>query len=254
MFSKEKRLLIAVSGGKDSLVVWQVLNEMGYNTTGYHINIGLGIYSEVSENISKAFAKRLNRPLYVDYFEKEVGVSLREAAKISKKPYCSVCGMVKRYLINRKGTKFDTLVTGHNLSDESATLFGNILHWNTGYMGRQFPVLEDIGSLSRKAKPLIYLTEREIAAYAFFKEIDYALLRCPNARTTTGSFYKNILLEIEEAMPATRMNFLKAYFLKIQEKFREDVKLSPCKKCGYLTSQDICSFCRLKEKIKEGKK
>ncbi len=34
-----------------------------------------------------------------------------------------------------------SLVTGHNLDDEAAVLFGNVLHWHTEYLGRQLPVL-----------------------------------------------------------------------------------------------------------------
>ena len=36
---------------------------------------------------------------------------------------------------------FDVVATGHNLDDEAAVLLGNVLHWNTEYLGRQAPVL-----------------------------------------------------------------------------------------------------------------
>ena len=46
------------------------------------------------------------------------------------------------------------LATGHNLDDEAAVLFGNVLHWQMGYLLRQSPVLEADGEgLSRKVKP-----------------------------------------------------------------------------------------------------
>ncbi|NOY65443.1 MAG: tRNA(Ile)-lysidine synthetase, partial [Nitrospirae bacterium] len=40
MFNKNERILVCVSGGKDSLTLWHILNEFGYNTTGLYINLG----------------------------------------------------------------------------------------------------------------------------------------------------------------------------------------------------------------------
>ena len=35
-------MLVAVSGGKDSLALWDVLIELGYQTTGLHLSLGIG--------------------------------------------------------------------------------------------------------------------------------------------------------------------------------------------------------------------
>ena len=48
MFSREDRILVAVSGGKDSLAVWDVLGELGYRADGYFVALGIGEYSEHS--------------------------------------------------------------------------------------------------------------------------------------------------------------------------------------------------------------
>jgi GTP cyclohydrolase I len=52
-------------------------------------------------------------------------------------------------------------------------LFGNVLHWHTEYLGRQSPVLPAGAGFPRKAKPLIRLGEREMAAYCVLRDIDY---------------------------------------------------------------------------------
>jgi hypothetical protein len=61
---------------------------------------------------------------------------------------------------------YDVLVTGHNLDDEAAVLFGNTLHWAGDFMLRQAPVLPATPGFSKKAKPLCRFYEKEMAAYA----------------------------------------------------------------------------------------
>ena len=41
MFSQQERLLVAVSGGKDSLSLWDILWRLGYNADGLYIGLGI---------------------------------------------------------------------------------------------------------------------------------------------------------------------------------------------------------------------
>jgi tRNA-5-methyluridine54 2-sulfurtransferase len=56
MFTHQDRILVAVSGGKDSLTLWHVLSRMGYLTAGLHIHLGIGAYSTRSGEVSRRFA------------------------------------------------------------------------------------------------------------------------------------------------------------------------------------------------------
>jgi hypothetical protein len=162
MFTRDDRILVAVSGGKDSLALWDVLTRLGYTADGLYIGLGIdgGIgYSEESHRLAQAFAEAQGlRLVVVDVAEVE-GASIPEAARLTHrgrdKP-CSVCGLTKRHVMNRvaRDGGYDVLATGHNLDDEAATLFGNTLTWSTGYLARQGPVLPAMaGGLARKVKP-----------------------------------------------------------------------------------------------------
>ena len=41
MFKREEEVLVAVSGGKDSLSLWLALHRLGYKTYGFHVSLGI---------------------------------------------------------------------------------------------------------------------------------------------------------------------------------------------------------------------
>jgi uncharacterized protein (TIGR00269 family) len=254
MFSKKDTVLLAVSGGKDSLVLWYILAKLGYKVIAYFINLGIPNFSEEAYKKIIAFKEKFGGNLIVDNLKEELyGMDIKEVAKIYRSSVCSICGTFKRYKINQKGMEVASVIaTGHNLDDETATLLSNIMHWQISYIERQGPVLERYKTLQKKVKPLILLTEREIMAYAFFQEIDYLDKPCPYSSGATSRYYKKSLSLLECNMPGTKLqfftNFLKNKHL-IQSEKKETVNLVECVKCGYITSSNICKVCRIKEKV-----
>jgi uncharacterized protein (TIGR00269 family) len=169
---------------------------------------------------------------------------------------CSVCGLIKRHVMNRvaRDGGYDVLATGHNLDDEVAVLFGNTLTWNSGYLLRQAPVLPaDKPGLARKVKPFCRLYERETAAYALVRGIEYIYDECPFAEGSTSIAHKEILNQMEKDSPGTKLQFY-LNFLRAREQglFAEQashVELNACEKCGQPTSAPgLCAFCRLWER------
>jgi tRNA(Ile)-lysidine synthase TilS/MesJ len=252
MFSTEDKIAVAISGGKDSMALARVLKDLGYNITLFHINCQIkeNDYSEKSQKAVEEFAKIENLPLKILDFKDEIGIDVKLAAKISKKEICGVCGMIKRYLLNREAKDFDVIVTGHTLNDEAASLLKSLIFWQEGFIRRQFPVLKEEESLKKKAKPLTLCFERETKLFCDILKLPYLKERCP-LRGGSYVLFKKIIEELEEEMPSSVLNFYKG-FLKRKRIFGKEKpeKLSPCKKCGYLTVAEICNFCKLKEKIK----
>jgi len=252
MCTPKDRILVAVSGGKDSLSLWHILNDLGYRTCGLHIVLDIEEYSQKSYQKVIKFAQTKDLEIRIVSVRDEFGKSIRELARIAKRLPCRVCGMIKRYLMNREAKDFDCLATGHNLDDEASTLLGNLLNWQEGFLTRQSPVLEENYTLKRKIKPFAFISQEEIALYAELCGIDYLKEECPFSRTATSCIYKGVLDKIEEEMPATKLRFYKGFIRKEYFKREKKDKLSPCKSCGYLTIGEVCNFCKLKEKVLEG--
>jgi uncharacterized protein (TIGR00269 family) len=262
MFGNSDSILVAVSGGKDSLALWDVLSRLGYRADGLYIDLGIGGdngYSAASRAKAQAFADAQGLTLHVVSIAETYGESIPQLAQRSRrgrgKP-CSVCGLVKRHVMNRVTLEggYAALATGHNTDDEAAVLFQNTLRWQTGYLGRQAPVLEATHpGLARKVKPLCRLYEREVAAYALARPIDYIYEECPHAVGATTILYKELLNKLEGRSPGAKHGFY-LEFLRARRKgelmlpSEEKVELHPCETCGQpTTAPGRCAFCRLWE-------
>jgi tRNA-5-methyluridine54 2-sulfurtransferase len=265
MFNHRDRLLVAVSGGKDSLAVWDALIDLNYEATGFYLDLGIGGYSTRSKEAAVAFADSRDAKLIVRSLSEEHGYSVPELSQLTRRVPCSGCGLNKRYEFNRAALEegFEVLVTGHNLDDEVATLFGNVLHWNTDMLGRQGPVLQErvLGTggaertvLVKKVKPLVRLAERETAAYALLRGIDYIVEECPMVEGNTQHRYKEAVTLIEESSPGTKHHMYFGFLRRAAHRFRDDGDdgiVVACAECGAPTiardgTESICSFCKTK--------
>ncbi len=266
MFTREEKILIAVSGGKDSLSLWDILQRLGYQVDGLYISLGIEDgtsslneghnYSSQSQLLAENFAIEHSMKLHVVDVKKEYGATIPQFAQNSQrgrgKP-CSVCGLIKRHVMNQVTCDFgyDVLATGHNLDDEVAVLFGNTLSWSGEYLLRQWPVLSGAPGLARKVKPLCRIYEREMLAYALLRGIEYIYDECPFSIGSTSIYYKQLLNKMENDRPGIKQSFYLSFLEARKSGLFIDrqtiqAELHPCPNCGQPTSAPgICSFCRL---------
>lgn len=266
MFSPDQRILVAVSGGKDSLTLWEILLKLGYKADALYVDLGISGYSERSKEKVAQFAREVAEPcgaqLRMHHVEEETGSGVKELAMLIKRPTCSACGTVKRYQFNRVAweNQYDVMATGHNLDDEAARLLGNILQWQEEYLQKQSPNLPaSVEGFSKKVKPLYRLTEREMAAYAVVNRIDYVVEECPMSKGAKMLVYKDALNRLEAESPGTKQRFYWG-FLDKQDKATaasspsmtdiDQATLKPCTICGQPTTAETCSYCRLMARAK----
>lgn len=250
MFTREEKILVAVSGGKDSLALWDILFEMGYRAEGLYIDLGIKDYSAASKEKVRAFASDRGIRFLEVSLTGIYGVDVGYIARRNRRTFCSVCGLVKRYIMNLVAVKggYSAVATGHNLDDEAAALLGNLIHWQTGFLARQFPSMpsSEIG-LARKVKPLCRLTERETAAYCLVRGIDYIIDECPMAKGARSLLYKEVLNRLEADSPGTKEHLYHGFLRSGRSFFAgktDEPSLVECSNCGQPTTTEVCSFCR----------
>jgi uncharacterized protein (TIGR00269 family) len=257
MFTREERILVAVSGGKDSLALWDLLVELGYRADGLYIGLGIGGYSDRSGQATRAFAAERGLTLHEVDLRATYDYDVPTAAAATKRVPCSACGLSKRHLFDRAALEhgYDAVATGHNLDDEAAVLFGNTLRWQSEYLARQLPVLPARPGFPRKVKPLVRLGEREMAAYCVLRGIDYIVEECPMAAGNKHLGYKEALNRIEAASPGSKQAFYFGFLARAVDRFAdaapahdEGDDAAACTSCGVPTTSGVCAFCRLLDK------
>ena len=249
-----ERVLVAVSGGKDSLAVWDLLVELGYQADGLYLGLGIGDYSDESGDYAREFAFARGLTLREVDLREHHGYDVPTAARATRRVPCSACGLSKRHLFDQAARDggYDVVATGHNLDDEAAVLLGNTLRWDVDYLARQLPALPAANGFPRKVKPLVRLTERETAAWCLVRRIDYQVEECPMAAGNRHLGYKESLNGLEARSPGTKASFYLG-FLERMAPILEGRSvaaadgLNRCSRCGSPTTGDVCAFCRLVE-------
>jgi tRNA-5-methyluridine54 2-sulfurtransferase len=246
-------VLVAVSGGKDSLALWDLLTELGYAADGLYLGLGIGEYSDESGRFARAYAAPRGLRLHQVDLGADWGFTVPDAATATHRVPCSACGLSKRHLFNASALEhgYPVVATGHNLDDEAAVLLGNVLRWNTEYLGRQHPVLPAAPGFVRKIKPLVRLGEREMAAYCVLRGIDYQVEECPMAAGNRHLQYKEVLNTLEDRSPGTKAAFVHGFAERGHARFSvtdddEHLTLGRCAECGAPTTGSVCAFCRLR--------
>ena len=258
MLSFDDRILVAVSGGKDSLAVWDMLIEAGYQADGLYVGLGIGEYSDSSGGYVRRFADERGLNLQTVDLRDDYGFDIPTASKATKRVPCSACGLSKRRVFDKAALDggYDVLVTGHNLDDEAAVLYGNTLRWDIDYLARQLPVLPATNGFPKKVKPLVRLTEREMAAWCLVRGIDYIVEECPIAAGNKHLVYKHSLNVIDESSPGAKAAFYLGFLDRMApilegRSAAATGQLQDCERCGSPTTSTVCAFCMLIERSSE---
>ncbi|WP_457550497.1 ATP-binding protein [Archaeoglobus sp.] len=240
ILKSSERILVCVSGGKDSSAMAYALKVLGYNIELFHIDLGIGNYSKESLNATEELAQTLNLDLNVVKL-KDYEFTIDD---VERKKVCSACGIVKRYLMNRfaRENYFDVVVTAHTCEDIILFFIKNMLSGNVEYIAKLKPRIEGYDKLVTKAKPLFERTEKENATLVLTLNLLFTPLECPHA---PRDVWKEIIYDIELKKPGFKQNFVKAIVKLAESVSTEEWEVKHCKICGEVSNSEVCSFCKL---------
>ena len=246
LVSKDDRVAVALSGGKDSMVALSMLREYGADVFAYYINLGIPGYSDEMERISRKFADDLGVEIFVTSLKDDYGFRVVD---IKGRKACSACGTVKRYLINRVPRELGAtrVATGHNMDDILEFFLKNLLSRNYAWNRKLVPHNPSEHPLVLpRIRPLFEVGERETLAYALLTGIPVRADRCPLARF---SGWKEIIYGIERKKRNFRTQLIKSVRDLAEHMPRENVTWGACRSCGEPTSREICAFCSLRARV-----
>lgn len=259
LFTLDDRVMIALSGGKDSVALAHILSkiEKPYKTKLFALTIDEGVsgYREEGIAITKGVAESLGMEHHVVSFKDEYGHSLEEVYALANEKGtgllgCTFCGIMRRRLLNDMAIRLGAtkVATGHNLDDEAQTFFINILRGDVARLGRSGvqPVKVREGFVPR-VKPLRYIPEKEIAAYVYMKGYPLYERECPYVRGSLRDEVRDILNGIEERHPGTKHAIVNGSD-KLMDLLKPTIEASTvgaCSRCGSPSSRDVCRMCEI---------
>ena len=218
------------------------------------IDEGIRSYRDLSH--LKKYCEENKLDLIIYSFQKEFGMPLDEIKKrINLKP-CSACGVLRRFLLNSKARELnvDKLATGHNLDDEAQSVLMNLFRGNLERSARLGPItgIKRDNRFIPRIKPLYFLTEKEVATYAFIKKFPVDFNECPNSLGSYRSQVRKYLNDFEERQKGTKHAIINSFIeeLPLLKKKFEDSKIRSCERCEEPCSSTICKVCELIEEIK----
>ena len=251
--SKKAKIIVALSGGKDSTLVAVLLKKFGYNIEGFHINLKIGGYSERCLKKIKELSKQLGIKLTIYDIKNKMGASmcyLRTGIQSRCKgeiKNCAICGVIKKWIINREVRKLkaDYIATGHNLDDEAQTFLINIFKGSPQLSSNLGPVSRKVSGKKfiPRIKPLFYVPEDEIRKYSKKKKLPVIYEGCPCALDSYRIQVRKFLNTISNKDKTNIVNNFESLLPKIEKTV--DTKLNYCEICGEPSRGKICKKCKL---------
>ncbi len=259
LFTKKDKILVAVSGGKDSTTILYLLKKLGYNIEAAFVDVKIGKYYELNLKNITEFCKEHNIKLHVFDIRKEIGYSMCYIQSVlsSKGVHlksCTICGVLKRYILNKKAREFGftKLVTGHNLDDEAQTFLMNQFKGNiklSAKLGPKSGIIKDSKFIQR-VKPLYFNRECDIKKYSKLMNFPVNYEVCPCATNVLRRNLINIIYKYDFKLE----NIIK-YFLKIipklSKKYSKNLNMGYCKYCDEPSAKEICNTCKILKTLRQ---
>jgi uncharacterized protein (TIGR00269 family) len=269
--------VIGLSGGKDSVVLTQILHETfaedpRVELVALSIHEGIEGYRDASLDACRELTADLDIRHEVVTYEDEFGVEMDRVVEDDPEGMaaCAYCGVFRRDILSRYAVELgaDKLLTGHNLDDEAETALMNFLEGDIEQMARQFdaslgPFEGSETDRTRgeseqfvpRAKPLRDVPEREVALYARFRALPAHITECPHAEESYRGEIQDLLYDLEQAHPGTRHSIMAGYeqlAALAADEHRTDGEADAtgeCERCGGPTTRDLCRKCGLLEAL-----
>lgn len=269
MFGEKEHIVVAVSGGKDSLSLLHYLYNLSRKVPGWRVSAlvideGISGYREYTIENFKRVVRKLGINYHIVSFKEYFGYTLDEIIEIGeakKLPYkpCSYCGVFRRYLLNRVAREIGgtVLATGHNLDDVIQTFLMNIIRNSWDKIVRLGPVtgVVEHSLFVKRVKPFIEVLEKETTIYALINGlIEPEFYECPYVTYNMRVLIRRFLNEFEEKFPGIKYSLLRSMLdiIDFLDRHRGEIiegELQTCRVCGELSSHQICRTCYYRYKL-----
>ena len=265
MLEPKDKIMVAVSGGKDSVTLLHILTKIEKafpeaTLSAVTVDEGIKGYRDEALKVATKNCRKLGVEHLVTSFKEMYGYTLDEIVNMIRKREekgltpCSYCGVLRRRALNTAAREagVDKLATAHSLDDETQTMILNIIHGDPLRIARAKPVLTVIHpKLVQRVKPVCQVPEKEIAFYAYLRKIEFQGIPCPYAQTALRNDVRTMLNRMEEKHAGTKFTIFRSMerIRPALEEMAEEAKLQDCRICGEPTVGELCKPCQMLQEL-----
>ena len=212
MIQPGDRIMVGISGGDDSFVLLKLLSGpkifLPQNIHLIATHIDLGFFGDDTDHIDrmKAYFEANGYEYHIE--KTEIGTYAH--SKENRKKPCFLCSRFRRQRMIELADKFNCqkIALGHHKDDVIETLMINIL------FGRQISTMMPNQELFKGKfhiiRPLVYIWEKKIKAYAQHYDFPTFENPCPSSKTSKRLYIKKLLQQMEREHKGIRENIFKS--------------------------------------------
>ncbi len=209
MIASGDRILVGVSGGKDSLTLLWLLSErlprVPVSYTLHAVYIDPGFEGCFGDQLTQWVAQT-GVSLRVEHTD--FGIVAHSAA--NRENPCFLCARRRRQRLFEIARELDCnkIALGHHKDDIIETFFLNICY--TGVMGTMLPVQPMFGGRLRIIRPLAFADEARIARFAKDQQFPEFVNPCPSADQSKRREIKSFLNDLYRANKKIKKNIFRS--------------------------------------------
>ncbi|MCS7143035.1 MAG: TIGR00269 family protein [Aigarchaeota archaeon] len=255
MFKEDDTIMVAVSGGKDSLSLLKVLSEVErrfdrVRLISVTIDEGIRGYRDESLEVAGNFSRSLGIEHHVLSLKELYGHSVDEVIdgglhRTLNLKACSVCGVLRRQALDKAAKLLGATViaTAHTLDDIVQTYIMNLLRGDRPTT----PLSERRGGegVVPRVSPFKLTPQDEVVLYAYLNKIPFQEVPCPHSSSSQREPIKEFLSRFEATYPGTLYTALRTIEEMIAISGRENRDMRTCERCGHPTSRRLCRACEI---------
>ena len=164
LLDKNRKYLVGVSGGVDSMALLDMLVKKAYNVIVVHYNYHFREDSDLDENLVRSYCQNHHLPFYVRQGDK----------KEYQKGNFEMLAREKRYAFYKEIgdlNGIDTIILGHHLNDHLETIVMQLQRYNTkGYLGiKEQSYVKNM----HVVRPLLKLKKQQLIDYCTKNHLEY---------------------------------------------------------------------------------
>jgi tRNA 2-thiocytidine biosynthesis protein TtcA len=211
MIEDGDRILVAVSGGKDSLTLLRLLQLNKENTSFSYDLVAVHVESDFRCEgcIHRGILEHIFQDEGIEYSIEQIHIPLDDDGK-QYVPNCFWCSWNRRKALflaaHRLGC--NKVAFGHHADDVAETTLLNLFFH--GRLETMEPKVVFFNGVFTVIRPLVFVPESEILRFAKESGFPSQLCQCPNSLTSKRTRMKEVLKSIERECPKAKINLYKA--------------------------------------------